>query len=81
MSRKDHIGRKEAARIAQECNTRNAVYWGNRDPQCHIEREAARRNGEQNFIPKRNGIRVDVLQAFRRHQAKKKSTQRGGNRN
>lgn len=67
---------REAARIAQAYNMRNAVYWGRRAPTNHIEREAARRRGDKDFIPKQNGIRVDLILAARRHQAKKKSTQK-----
>ncbi|MCD8355893.1 MAG: hypothetical protein LUE11_04915 [Clostridia bacterium] len=62
---------REIARVAQICNMRNAAYWGDRDPKNHIEKETARRRGEKNFIPKRSdGVRVDVWQAYRRHQAK-----------
>lgn len=71
-----HTKDREAVYIAQAYNVRNAVYWGRRAPTNHIERETARRKGEKNFIPKQNGIRVDLILAARRREAKKKSTQK-----
>lgn len=71
-----HAKDREVARVAQICNMRHAAYWGRRAPTNHIEKEAARRRGEKDFIPKQNGIRIDLILAARRHEAKKKSTQK-----
>ncbi|MDO5785434.1 MAG: hypothetical protein Q4P20_10280 [Eubacteriales bacterium] len=80
-----HAKSRLAERAAQECNLKNAVYWGWRDPQRHIEKEQCIRAGVDYRLYQKyadggvtvqeiawcvkNGIDVAIFAAHRRRHA------------